>query len=160
MAREKCKCGKMIIPARGPASAKILLVGEFPGMDEIIKGIPFIGRTGDILGTECSRAGLDLSKCRVTNLWYHAKDEKGCDVDLHKTALAKEMKGKDYILLMGSDLTKLFFGKGVMELSGLEVKNEMFPKARIFVSTNPAQLMHGPVGEFRLALSRFTEATK
>ena len=158
MDREKCKCGKLLIPAYGPSTSKILLIGEFPGMDEIMKGIPFIGRTGDILRAECAKAGLDISRCRLTNLWQHDKDEKGCDITIHLRAMAKELKGKKFALLMGSDLTQEIWGQGVMELSGLEVKSELFPKTRLFVSPNPAIVMHGPVGELRLALERFTEA--
>ncbi len=147
-----------MIPAVGPTSSKVLLIGEFPGKDEIIRGIPFIGVTGEILKTESVRAGLDLSSCRLTNLWYHAKDEKGCDMKLHLNVMAKEFKGKKFVLLMGSDLTKALFERGVMDLAGLERKSDRFPGIRFFVSPNPAILLHGPVGEFRLSLNRFVEA--
>lgn len=159
MNRQTCKkCGKLFIDAGGRPDSKILLVGEFPGRDETIKGVPFVGKTGDILKAEMALAGLPYANVRVTNLWQHAKDEKGCDVDMHKNMMAKEFRGKTHILLMGSDLTKLLFDTGVMELSGLEMKHDMFPGVRLFVSPNPALAMHGPIGEFRLAMTRFVEA--
>lgn len=158
MERSRCKCGKQLIQAIGPVSSDFLLIGEFPGHHEIVQGIPFVGPTGDILRGELARAGLSYHDCRLTNLWQHAKDEKECDIALHLNVLAKEMLKRPYILLMGSDLTKLFFNTGVMELSGLEIKHDSFPKSRIFVSPNPAIVMHGPVGEFRLAIERFVEA--
>lgn len=156
--RDVCKCGKLFIEPGGVPGGKILLVGEFPGREEIMKGIPFVGPTGEILKAELALAGLPYHQVRVTNLWQHAKDEKGCDVNIHKTMMAKEFRGKTHVLLMGSDLTKLLFGAGVMELSGLEMKHEMFPDVRLFVSPNPALVMHGPVGEFRLAMTRFVSA--
>lgn len=158
--RQTCKiCGKQLIPSYGPTSSKILIAGEFPGTQEIIRGIPFIGKTGDILKAEATRAGLNILSCRLTNLWQHAKDEENCDVEWHIQQLVREMRGKTHILLMGSDLTyHLLGGKSVMDLTGMEVKSDMFPKQRIFVSVNPAFLFHGPVGELRLALGRFVES--
>jgi uracil-DNA glycosylase len=158
MNRNACKCGKLLIPPVGLSTSKVMLVGEFPGTAEIIKGIPFIGPTGDILKAEMARAGLTFISTWLTNLWRHAKDEKGCDVTLHMNALAQEMKGREFVLLMGSDLTKILWNTGVMELSGLEMKHDLFPGTRLFVSPNPAIVMHGPVGEFRLAVERFAHA--
>src|SRR3990167_974895 len=153
--RPKCEiCGDKLVEPSGPINAKILLVGEFPGHEEQISGHPFVGKVGEILRNESIIAGLDLTMCRITNLWQHVKNEKGCDIEWHLKMMSKEFKNKKFVLLMGSDLTKVLFKKGVMELSGLEVPSDLFPKQRIFVSPNPAQLLHGPLGEWRLSLKR------
>lgn len=175
--RERCKlCNRSMVYPSGPVKSPYLLVGEFPGKEELIQGRPFVGPSGDILRTELLRIGLPITMFRMTNLWLHAanpkklkllKNEKtgqvdwlasgGCDPNLHITQLAKEIKGRKAVLLMGSDLCKAMFGMSVMELTGLEQTNDKFPGIRFMVSPNPAQLMHGPVGEFRLALGRFKE---
>src|SRR5574340_853718 len=122
----QCKNKQLVEPA-GPAKSPILLVGEFPGSQEIIQGVPFVGESGKILAAELMRVGIQLAQCRVTNLWQHAKDEKGCDVQWHQNMMAKEFKGRKFVLLMGSDLAKILFEKGVMDLSGLEMKHDLFP---------------------------------
>ena len=156
--RTPCKyCGKLIIPAFGQPS-KILIAGEFAGSKEILKGVPFCGDTGDVLKQEAARAGFNVMSCRLTNLWCHAKDEENCDLDFHIKTFMQEAKDKKFILLMGSDLTQAFCGgKSVMDLTSMEVKSEFFPKARVFVSVNPAYLFHRPAGELRLAFKKFAE---
>ena len=157
--RSKCpNCEKLMIAPVGPNTAKLVLVGTFPGQQEIMRGIPFCGPSGDILRSELARAGIPIGNCRITNLWQHAKDEKGCDVKWHVNQMAKEIAGREFALLMGHDIAKALFDCGIMEISGLEMSHELFPKVRIFMSPNPADLIREPVGEFRLALNRLTEA--
>lgn len=43
---------------QGPASASIILIGEQPGDDEDLKGIPFVGPAGRWLDKAMSEAGL------------------------------------------------------------------------------------------------------
>lgn len=158
MNRERCpNCGKLLVDPFGNQSSAYLIAGEFPGYEELRMGTPFCGKAGEILQAELARAGLSVANFRITNLWLHAMNEKECDMAWHLDHLTKEMKGKKAVLLMGSELSKVFFHRGIMEMSGLEVKNEAFPKTRFMMSPNPALLFHGPVGEFRLAVSRFAE---
>lgn len=52
----------------GPVGAKLLIIGEAPGEDEDRSGIPFYGKSGDILNTMLSDAGISRDECRVTNI--------------------------------------------------------------------------------------------
>jgi uracil-DNA glycosylase family 4 len=158
MNRERCpKCGKLLIEPVGPKDSKILLVGEFPGQEESERGIPFCGPSGDILKSELMRVRLPFVVCRATNLWTHRQDEKECDANWHANRLGKEMRGKKVVLFMGSELSKMFFDCGIMDISGLEVPSELFPGVRIFASPNPATAAREAVGELRLAIERFAE---
>jgi DNA polymerase len=51
----------------GPANASIMLVGEAPGQDEDIKGIPFIGRSGRLLRQILSECGFPPEEIYITN---------------------------------------------------------------------------------------------
>lgn len=156
--RKQCPiCGKLMVEPTGPKNARILLVGEYPGEEEVKQGLPFVGRTGEILRAELIKAKVPYAACRVTNLWLHAKDEKNCDPAVHLNALVQEMKGREFVLMMGSDLAEAFFNCGIMDVSGLEMKDTSFPKTRIFMSVNPAAVIHEPHGELRLAIERFAE---
>lgn len=54
------------IMARGPSEAKIMIVGEAPGPDEITG--PFQGRSGQELGRMLNDAGILESECFITNV--------------------------------------------------------------------------------------------
>ena len=46
----------------GNPKSKIMLVGEAPGRDEDIQGIPFVGKAGQLLNKMLSAIDLDRSK--------------------------------------------------------------------------------------------------
>lgn len=154
--RAKCNvCKRTLIDPVGPLGAEILLVGEFPGWDEIRQGAPFVGRTGDVLREELARVGIQYTKCRSTNLWSHEKTNE-CDIDYHIKLLAAEMYNKKYALLMGSDVSKALLNTGVMNVSGLVVTSPFIPDGMIAVACpNPASLFKGRVGEVRMAMEKF-----
>ncbi len=51
----------------GPSNAKLVVVGQCPGPDEITQGRPFIGGSGGILERSLQRAGFSRSNSFVTN---------------------------------------------------------------------------------------------
>src|SRR5262249_26570392 len=58
---------------RGPADARIVLVGEQPGDQEDLKGAPFVGPAGEVLERALGEAGLDRERLYVTNAVKHFK---------------------------------------------------------------------------------------
>ena len=58
----------MIVKGVGPKDAKIMLIGEAPGADEEIAGIPFIGGAGKILNRLLRDAGINRDECFITNV--------------------------------------------------------------------------------------------
>lgn len=48
--------------ARGNPTAALCIVGEAPGEEEDIQGVPFVGRSGKLLDEVLSEAGLDVAK--------------------------------------------------------------------------------------------------
>ena len=48
-------------------NGKPLLVGEAPGFDEVLAGIPFIGRAGELLNELLFLYGLDRRELNITN---------------------------------------------------------------------------------------------
>jgi len=51
----------------GPRSAKIMLVGENTGKNEDKKGIPFIGKSGELLNKILKQTGLNRDDIYITN---------------------------------------------------------------------------------------------
>lgn len=56
-----------IVNGQGDVDASVLFVGEAPGKIEDERGVPFVGRSGDILNETLTNAGYDRSTVRITN---------------------------------------------------------------------------------------------
>ena len=118
-------CAEQIVLPRGPKSAKVLVIGEKPGKEELEVFQPFVGWSGKWLRKELAKVGQDLGAFRITNLWVHdvTKDD-GCFNYGVELAVA-EAQGREIVLLLGSEAVKTFTGHGVMEVSGLEVESDL-----------------------------------
>ena len=69
----------------------------------------------------------------------------------------KEAKGKQAILLIGSDTIKYFCDLKVHNVNGLEVKSNYFSAPLVMACVQPATVFHGCVGELRLGLNKFAK---
>jgi probable DNA metabolism protein len=110
----------------GPASARIMLVGEQPGDEEDIAGRPFVGPAGRLLNRALIEAGLDRSTLYVTNAVKHFKFEPRGKRRLHKTPgdleiaacrgwLAQEIAllQPDLVVALGATAAKSVLGRRV-----------------------------------------------
>ncbi len=63
------------VPGAGPERASILMVGEQPGDQEDLAGLPFVGPAGKVLDEALAAAGIDRQKVYLTNAVKHFKWE-------------------------------------------------------------------------------------
>jgi len=160
---EKCPfCGKSLVQPSGPDNASVGIISEYPGQYELRHLIPFVADApaGKILRRELSFFKLDYEKMRVTNVWRHDPSSQEGEYDWHRVQAIKAVANCKYLLLLGSEATSAFLGNGVMAVSGLWSNSLYFPDKLIMPAPNPAALIHGTVGEFRLALQKFSEELK
>lgn len=59
----------IVCKASGPIDAKIMIIGEAPGRDEEIAGIPFVGMSGRELNRMLENAGIDPKSVYKTNVF-------------------------------------------------------------------------------------------
>jgi DNA polymerase len=71
--------------------AKLMIVGEQPGDQEDLAGLPFVGPAGQVLDAALQEAGIDRSDVYVTNAVKHFKHEPRGQRRLHKTPNAGEV---------------------------------------------------------------------
>ena len=57
-----------LVFADGNPSARVMFVGEAPGRDEDIEGLPFVGRSGKLLDRMLAAIGLDRSSVYIANI--------------------------------------------------------------------------------------------
>lgn len=75
----------------GPASATLVFVGEQPGNDEDLKGLPFVGPSGKLLDRALIEAGIARTDVYVTNVVKHFKFEERGKRRLHKKPNSSEI---------------------------------------------------------------------
>ncbi|AMX92115.1 uracil-DNA glycosylase [Mesorhizobium sp. M7A.F.Ca.CA.001.09.2.1] len=59
---------KNLVFADGNPEAAVMLVGEAPGRDEDIEGLPFVGRSGRLLDRMLAAIGLDRTSAYIANV--------------------------------------------------------------------------------------------
>ena len=76
---------------RGPADARIMLVGEQPGDHEDLKGAPFVGPAGEVLDRALAEVGIDRQQVYVTNAVKHFSFVLRGKRRIHQTPRASEL---------------------------------------------------------------------
>lgn len=66
--RSAKKFGEDSVFGEGPLKARLAIVGEAPGKQEVEQGRPFVGRAGKLLDKLLEEAGVERSEVYVTNL--------------------------------------------------------------------------------------------
>ncbi len=62
------KTAKQLVFAAGNPQAKVMFVGEAPGREEDLEGLPFVGRSGQLLDRMMAAIGLDRSNAYIANV--------------------------------------------------------------------------------------------
>ena len=109
----------------GPAAARMLLVGEQPGNQEDLEGLPFVGPAGILLRELLDEAGIDVATVYLTNTVKHFKFERRGKLRLHKRAPASEQAAcrpwlaaeldrlrPEVVVALGAMAAQTLFGSG------------------------------------------------
>ena len=65
------KGAKHTVPGEGPQNAKLMLVGQNPGIEEDKTGRPFVGRAGKFLNKVLAENGINREEVFITNIVKH-----------------------------------------------------------------------------------------
>jgi len=63
-----CQARTHAVPGDGPPHARIMLIGEGPGQQEDLSGLPFVGPAGQLLDSLLEQAGLARADVFITNI--------------------------------------------------------------------------------------------
>lgn len=63
-----CKTRKNIVLGEGNKEAKIMFIGEGPGADEDMHGVPFVGKAGQLMNKAFQGLGIDRSTVYIANI--------------------------------------------------------------------------------------------
>lgn len=145
---------------RGPADARMVLVGEQPGDVEDRKGAPFVGPAGRLLVDAIEAAGIDKTAVYVTNAVKHFRftpSSSGRRIhqtpDLsHLTAcrpwLAAELNliRPEMIVLLGASAAKTLLGQDfrVTRQRGQVLPGPAGSGARLLATLHPSAVLRTP----------------
>lgn len=69
------KGANKLVFGSGNTETKILLIGEGPGRNEDLQGLPFVGQAGKLLEKFLQLAGIDRTIVFITNIVHHRPPE-------------------------------------------------------------------------------------
>lgn len=133
---------------RGDPGARMLIMGEAPGVDEDNRGIPFVGKAGHALDDLLQAAGVDPDDafvmnrigCRPPNNRVPTREElKACDP---RTAYMIRTVDPGVILLLGATAAKLAGVTSIGPWRGQPVEVDLKGKSyRAVVTYHPSFLL-------------------
>ena len=137
----------------GDPQAKIMFIGEAPGMNEDKTGIPFVGRAGKLLDKIFSAMGLsrekgiyigNILKCRPPNNRDPESDEvNACIPNLIKQI---EIIKPEVICCLGRVAAQNLLDTN-LALGKMRGKVHYFHETPVMVTYHPAYLLRNPAGK-------------
>ena len=117
---------KNLVFGDGNPEAKLMLIGDVPGRDEDLQGLPFVGNVGDLLDRMLSSIGLDRTSTYLTNLlpWRPPGNRTPTEAELAmcQPFIARhiELINPDYVVFLGGVAAKqlLDVTQSIMRLRG------------------------------------------
>lgn len=152
-----------LVFADGAADARIMFIGEAPGRDEDIQGVPFVGRSGQLLDRMLKSIGLDRGNAYITNVipWRPPGNRTPTP---HETAVCRpfidrqiELVEPEIIVFLGGVAAKemLETSTGIMRLRGKWDRFNVADKEfKVMPTLHPAYLLRQPAQK-RLAWQDF-----
>ena len=142
-----------IVFSDGNPNAKIMIIGEGPGANEDLEGVPFIGRTGELLDKMLSSINLDRDNTYITNVVNYRPPENRNpteeEIARYLPYLTKhiEIINPTILVLLGSAALKTVIGsdKVISEIRGKWIDKKIGKcNTSVIASFHPAFLMRQP----------------
>ena len=144
------KTRKNVVVGKGNESAQVVIIGEGPGEQEDITGLPFVGRAGKMLDTALSSVDIDpLEDCYITNIVKcrppnnrkpSAVESEACMPWLNEQINLLKPK---IIILAGSTAVQSFLGinEPISKIRGRWIEKDNIKYMPIF---HPSYLLRNP----------------
>ena len=157
-----------LVFADGNPQARVMFVGEAPGRDEDIAGLPFVGRSGKLLDRMMEAIGLDRTQAYIANIvpWRPPGNRTPTP---HESAICLpfihrqiELANPDILVCLGQPSTQTLLGtrEGITRTRGRWFKFHTGSREiRALATYHPAFLLRSPLQK-RLAWRDFLALKK
>jgi uracil-DNA glycosylase len=125
--------GASLVFGAGNADADLMFVGEAPGAQEDLQGLPFVGRAGKLLDQLLEEVGLRRDEVFVANVLKHRppgnRDPLPDEIDACKPYLYRQIELTEprVVCTLGNFATKLLTrsSRGIMSVRGKPQAHEL-----------------------------------
>lgn len=146
------KGARNLVFADGVRGAPVMIVGEAPGRDEDMQGLPFVGRAGQLLDKMLGAAGLSRqANVYITNVlpWRppQNRDPRPEEIAMMKPFLQRhiELAAPRIVVLMGNHACQAVLGqRGITRLRGKWAEAFGCPALPMF---HPSYLLRTPAAK-------------
>ncbi len=159
------RTAKTTVFADGNPAANIMFIGEAPGRDEDIQGLPFVGRAGQLLDRMLAAIGLNRESAYISNIipWRPPGNRTPTpqETEICRPFIERhiELVKPDVIVLLGGSSAKTLLNTtdGIMRLRGRWAKVDIQDRSvKAMPTLHPAYLLRQP-GHKRLAWQDFLQ---
>lgn len=142
-----------LVFADGNPQARIMFVGEAPGREEDIEGLPFVGRSGKLLDRMIAAIGLDRSKAYIANVipWRppgnRTPTPQETQICLPFIQRQIELVNPDVLVTLGNPSTQTLLStrEGIMKTRGRWFDYDTGTRViRAIATFHPAYLLRSP----------------
>jgi uracil-DNA glycosylase len=143
-----------LVFAAGNPQARVMFVGEAPGRDEDIEGLPFVGRSGKLLDRMMAAIGLDRRSAYIANVvpWRppgnRTPTPQESAVCLPFTLRQIELADPDILVCLGSPSTQTLLNSkdGILKTRGRWLPFHTGTREiRAIATLHPAYLLRQPL---------------
>ena len=144
---------KNIVFSDGNPKSKIMLIGEAPGANEDLEGLPFVGRAGQLLDKMLSAINLDRKKVYISNIVNYRPPENrrpnSTEVERYLPFITKhiEIINPKILVLLGSTAMNALIGSDVVisKMRGKWIEKKFGScKTSVLITFHPAFLIRQP----------------
>jgi uracil-DNA glycosylase family 4 len=137
----------------GNPKARIMFVGEAPGRDEDIEGLPFVGRSGKLLDRMIASIGLDRTRVYIANVipWRppgnRTPTPQETQICLPFIQRQIELVDPDILVTLGNPSTQTLLStrEGIMKTRGRWLQYDTGTRTiRAMATFHPAYLLRSP----------------
>jgi uracil-DNA glycosylase len=154
---------KRLVFADGNPDSRVMFVGEAPGREEDLEGLPFVGRSGKLLDRMMAAIGLDRSSAYIANIipWRppgnRTPSPQEAAICLPFILRQIELADPDILVCLGGPAAQALLGtsQGIMRTRGRWLPYQTGSREiRAIATLHPAYLLRQPLHK-RLAWRDF-----
>ena len=148
------KTAKQLVFAAGNPQARVMFVGEAPGREEDLEGLPFVGRSGQLLDRMLAPIGVDRTTAYIANVipWRppgnRTPTPQETEVCLPFTLRQIELANPDILVCLGGPSAQTLLGlkEGIRRSRGRwHAYNTGSREIRAIATFHPAYLLRNPI---------------
>ncbi|MDO4218609.1 MAG: uracil-DNA glycosylase [Synergistaceae bacterium] len=136
----------------GDINSKLMFIGEGPGADEDVQGVPFVGRAGQLLTDILNAAGIDRKNVYIANIVKCRPPQNRTPLPIEMVHCDKHLQTQimliqpQIIVLLGSTPTRWIL-KTTQSISQIRGKWKEWHGCAVMPMFHPSYLLRNPINK-------------